>query len=622
MATCTTATWGNSYSPKVTLTVTQSSSTNTNVTLTYTLQYIAQSGYPAYTNGTGRSYSIVIDGKTVKSGTYNINGVTGTKTIVTDTITINKGTSARNISFSCSFSFNVTWDGTYGGTKSASGSISIAAKPSYTITYDANTGTGAPAAQTKWYGTNITLSTVKPTKSGHTFGGWSTGSTTYQPGATYSANASVTLYAVWTANYKKPRISNFSVTRCDSLGNITDSGTYMKVAFNWATDKTVSYVRAYYKGSGATSYSYTTITASGTSGTVNEKLVTYCDLDKSYSVYIEVADASYSSKSNTLTLASQVYPIDIYKDGTGVSFGKTAETSNLLESQFPAKFNGAVTAGGTLSVTGATTLNGTATLNGSTSVNNNLFVNSYAAIYYYRFAGGWIGFYSSHANAKNNASRQGYIGHSGSSNLILANEVSGGQLRFSIANGDNVIFIPNTDTTSAITSFVRPNVANKIGLGHTSYRWYCLYQYLSAINTSDEREKHDITAISDLPNVLSSDGGNFLEILFSRLVPKVYCMNEDGERLHIGFVAQDIAKVLDELGVGENDLGLLQHDYWIDEETGEEKDLYGLGYSEFIALNTHMIQKQQKRINTLENEVAELKSLVQQLLNKESEDIS
>ena len=601
MATCQTSKWGNDYSPVVKLTVTQSSSTNTNVTLSYTLQYIAQSGYPAYTSS-ARSYSIVIDGAKVKSGTYNINGVTGTVTIASGTVTINKTTAARNVAFSCSFAFNLTWSGTYGGTKSASGSISVAAKPSYTITYDANTGTGAPAAQTKWYGTNITLSTVKPTKANHTFGGWKTGSTTYQPGATYSANASVTLYAVWTVNYTKPRISNFSVKRCDSSGNISDSGTYMKVAFNWATDKTASYVRAYYKERTSSTYSYTTISSSGTSGTINQRLTTYCDLDKSYFVYIMVADASGSSTSNTLTLASQSYPIDVLAGGTGVAFGKSAETSNLLESQFPAKFNS------------------TATFNGATSINNNLFVNNYAAIYQYRLAGGWLGFYSSHDNAKNNTSRQGYIGFSGSTNLMLANDVSGGHIRLSLQNGDGITFMPQTGSTTN-TSFFRPTVENKIGLGSTAYRWECLYQYKSSVSTSDEREKRDITAIVDLPNVMSAEGGNFLEILFNRLIPKIYCMNEDGDRLHVGFVAQDIAAVMEELGVGENDLGLLQHDYWIDEETGEEKDLYGLGYSEFIALNTHMIQKQQKRIDILENEVAELKSLVQQLLNKESEDM-
>lgn len=71
----------------------------------------------------------------------------------------------------------------------------------YTVTYDANNGTGAPAAQKKEAGKALTLSTQKPTRSGYTFLGWATTNNAtvaeYAAGATYSKDASVTLYAVW-----------------------------------------------------------------------------------------------------------------------------------------------------------------------------------------------------------------------------------------------------------------------------------------------------------------------------------------------------------------------------------------------------------------------------------------
>ena len=74
----------------------------------------------------------------------------------------------------------------------------------YTVSYNANGGTGAPASQTKQYNVNLTLSSTIPTKSGYTFSGWSTSSSAtsvnYTAGATYTNNASVTLYAVWTPN--------------------------------------------------------------------------------------------------------------------------------------------------------------------------------------------------------------------------------------------------------------------------------------------------------------------------------------------------------------------------------------------------------------------------------------
>jgi hypothetical protein len=84
----------------------------------------------------------------------------------------------------------------------------------YTITYNANGGTGAPASQIKTQGVAMTLSSTIPIKSGYTFKGWSISnvSTTaqYQAGGSYTANESITLYAVWegvplrTANIRFP----------------------------------------------------------------------------------------------------------------------------------------------------------------------------------------------------------------------------------------------------------------------------------------------------------------------------------------------------------------------------------------------------------------------------------
>lgn len=71
----------------------------------------------------------------------------------------------------------------------------------YTITYNANGGTGAPEVQTKIAGSAITLSTIKPTRIGYTFLGWSTNSSAttaeYASGAQFTTDANTTLYAVW-----------------------------------------------------------------------------------------------------------------------------------------------------------------------------------------------------------------------------------------------------------------------------------------------------------------------------------------------------------------------------------------------------------------------------------------
>lgn len=71
----------------------------------------------------------------------------------------------------------------------------------YTVSYNANGGSGAPSAQTKTYGQTLTLSSTVPTRAGYTFQGWATSSTAttanYSAGGSFTINATTTLYAVW-----------------------------------------------------------------------------------------------------------------------------------------------------------------------------------------------------------------------------------------------------------------------------------------------------------------------------------------------------------------------------------------------------------------------------------------
>lgn len=69
----------------------------------------------------------------------------------------------------------------------------------YTIKYDANGGENAPKEQTKTKGKELVLSTTVPTKEGYKFVNWNTKKdgtgTSYNAGAKYTTEASVTLYA-------------------------------------------------------------------------------------------------------------------------------------------------------------------------------------------------------------------------------------------------------------------------------------------------------------------------------------------------------------------------------------------------------------------------------------------
>lgn len=216
----------------------------------------------------------------------------------------------------------------------------------YVVKYNANGGTGAPGNQTKTYGKSLTLSTVKPTRTNYIFKGWSTSasSTTvaYASGATYTNNAAATLYAVWELGYFKPRISNVSISRCDSNGAASDEGRNAAISFAWETDKTVSSISIQWKPSSGTTWSNTTVAASGTSGTVNTVFGSNSlSTETTYDIRVSVSDSGGSSYANT-TLVSIHVVFDVLSGGKGISFGKTAELEDVAEFEYAAKFNGDV----------------------------------------------------------------------------------------------------------------------------------------------------------------------------------------------------------------------------------------------------------------------------------------
>ena len=102
---------------------------------------------------------------------------------------------------------------------------------------DANGGTGAPNSQIKEPNKDITLSTTKPSKTGYTFIGWSTNKNSstaeYQPGAIYSNNESVTLYAVW-------KINSYSLTVNPNGGTWNNTTSSSSIKQNYGSTKAIA----------------------------------------------------------------------------------------------------------------------------------------------------------------------------------------------------------------------------------------------------------------------------------------------------------------------------------------------------------------------------------------------
>lgn len=89
-----------------------------------------------------------------------------------------------------------------GATMYVSTTISVPAKPSYTVSFNLNGASGSVSSRTKWYDEALSLPTASRT--GYEFLGWDTSSSATTPdyavGKNYTTNAGDTLYAVWKAD--------------------------------------------------------------------------------------------------------------------------------------------------------------------------------------------------------------------------------------------------------------------------------------------------------------------------------------------------------------------------------------------------------------------------------------
>lgn len=147
-----------------------------------------------------------------------------------------------------------TFDGWYttktGGTKiTSSSTVSITAAQTlfahwtiitYTVSYNANGGTGAPASQTKTYGVTLTLSSTKPTRSSSSAGSYTvTYKINYTGGTdpTAATAARTTSYSFYKWNTK----SDGSGTAYSSGGNYTDNAAATMYA-QWKSTTTTASV--------------------------------------------------------------------------------------------------------------------------------------------------------------------------------------------------------------------------------------------------------------------------------------------------------------------------------------------------------------------------------------------
>lgn len=319
----------------------------------------AKGGFGSYNWGfalTGVDCTLSCTGQTSKSASGSVTtstGATANVQLASTSWTIAKGTTAKSVTVK---SYVNNDSGYKSGTATASTTVTIPAKAGYTVTYNANGGSGAPTSQTVAEGASFTVSTQTPYRSGYTFAGWATSSSAtsadFSAGETVTGiTANVTLYAVWKVAYGAPTIKSLSAERCNSGGTFAALGTYARVTFDWTCEASVSSIRISWSSTS------TTVSASGTYGSAYKVIGGSFSTSSSYTITVTVTDSEGNTASASCPLGTGVYAWSVLSGGSGLAVGKNAERSG-----FDCGFNNAyfynIDASGDLNVDGDMSVGG------------------------------------------------------------------------------------------------------------------------------------------------------------------------------------------------------------------------------------------------------------------------
>lgn len=224
--------------------------------------------------------------------------------------------------------------------------VDVPPKPSHTVSYNANGGSGAPRSATKWYGEDFYISNQKPTRANHVFQYWATASngsgTRYNPGQRYTPDANVTLYAVWKLATKPPTIQSFTAQRVNEAGDMDESGTCVKLYVTWKCDtsgdsaNTVQSVTIAVQDGGT--WKDTQVTASGATGTGTVTL-TGLSAESSWRFRATVRD-KYGTVTSFTTVGPQRFLLDFSSGGRGIGIGVAAPETGVSIYGSPVLING------------------------------------------------------------------------------------------------------------------------------------------------------------------------------------------------------------------------------------------------------------------------------------------
>ena len=187
------------------------------------------------------------------------------------------------------------------------------------------------------------------------------------------------------------------------------------------------------------------------------------------------------------------------------------------------------------------------------------------------------------------------------------------------ASGTSLLLKTEQRTLCLANSEFRPSAADKgaVTLGSSSYKWGLVYSTKSAISTSDREQKKNIRYLSE------GQTGEKYEKLFEKLKPCLYMFKDpSSDRVHSGFISQDIEEVMEETQVTAKEFAAFCKDEKEPGSEDQERYSYSLRYEEFIALNTHMIQKTRREAEEAKEELRSYKEKTDRKISELEEKIN
>lgn len=449
--------------------------------------------------------------------------------------------------------------------------------------------------------------------------------------------------------YFEPKITSLTVQRCTSDGTISSSGTYayVTVTSNYAKVGGAN-TRTVILSNSSDNYTAkkTIQSTSNTNNTYSGVYGSSFALGTEYTIKAKITDAAYSNTyelSAKLTTAER--PLNIAKYGNGVAIGGmstviSSTASGKFECNWQTEFKEGVNIDNTSSEYFTVTRRNTSYdinedgVDELVDIRGQLYSNSlgnvvlrrrykestatdfttqgYLQLGYERMDVSYPLYVNGAITTKSelftNDKTHAYDGTQGVCVSDNGRVYVTGDSSDTATGKPGVVFSFNKATTS--TSYILETASGVLTVKGTLKA--------TVDSSSDERLKRDFGSLDKF------------EGFYDDLKPCCFKMKSDDERCHIGFIAQQVEQSLQNNGLTKDDFGALNitpYEGDIDDtsedcvgrykNTGIEQgeNSYGLVYTEFIALNTHMIQKLQKIVQEQQKEIDVLKAEINNMKN-------